>query len=76
MIEGYLRFLDLGNTATLRKDKVSPRPASLKSRWKNSVEQPYFVSTCSGPLALRCALFDCWSPGGLKRREAFAEVTR
>lgn len=56
-----VRFLDLGNTATLRKDEISPRPASLKS---------------SRPLALRCALFDCWSPGGLKRREAFAELVK
>ena len=32
MIEGYLRFLDFGNTAILRKDEISPRPASLKSK--------------------------------------------
>merc|ERR1719209_2894740 len=56
-----VRFLDFGNTAILRKDEISPRPASLKS---------------NRPLALRCAMFDCWSPGGLKRREAFAELIK
>ena len=28
----------------------------------------------SRPLAMRCALFGCWSRGGLKRRTAFAQV--
>jgi len=54
-----VRFLDFGNTATVTKDSITPRPAFLKS---------------SRPLAMRCALFGCWSRGGLKRRTAFAQL--
>jgi len=54
-----VRFLDLGNTATVMKDCIALRPASLKP---------------SRPLAMHCALFGCWSSGGLERRNAFAQL--
>jgi len=54
-----VRFIDFGNTATVMKDTIAPRPACLKF---------------SRPLAMRCALFGCWSSGGLQRRNAFAQL--
>jgi len=54
-----VRFVDFGNTATVTRDSIAPRPASLKS---------------SRPLAMHCALFGCWSSGGLKGRNAFAQL--